>query len=340
MLKFIQDQSNIPNLYPSEYFIQCNDQSLYPILKSAFNDNLTVGELFSKCASYVNPSDKINFKYAQIFNNKYFSASMGEFSVFFDPNKRIFYKKKSITIYGNKLNDVHEIISINIKKCFDPVNNLLVFDVKKPITELQNSNYSLSVVSLTGVKYIIHPKPNDYILDVKNLIEHEHGIPVCQQRLIHGGRQLEDDQTLSNYNIETHSFIYLISRLRGGMHHISSGRIDYCSVMCPPQENNNENDDENNGHVFINVMRVNYLKKQNNIFVPETITLYYHPKCGMKNIKQILLAETDNEYFNKLSLSKMKRINQQQRELMSKDALMRFTNRYMELINNESNSNE
>lgn len=51
---------------------------------------------------------------------------------------------------------------------------------------------------------------------LKTMIQDQLGIPVEQQRLMCGGKTLENRRTLSAYNIQSNSTIYLVIRLCEG----------------------------------------------------------------------------------------------------------------------------
>ena len=93
------------------------------------------------------------------------------------------------------------------------------YDVFAERTLFMRSTLSGSMriyVKTTGGKHVeMDVEPSDATYYVKALFSDREGIPADQQRLIFGGRQLEDMRSLCDYHIKNDATVYLVPRLSG-----------------------------------------------------------------------------------------------------------------------------
>lgn len=73
-----------------------------------------------------------------------------------------------------------------------------------------------SVKTLTGKTITVQIRSTRTVLQLKDAIEDNQGIPPDQQRLIYAGKQLCDERTISEYGITDGCAVHLVLRLRGG----------------------------------------------------------------------------------------------------------------------------
>ena len=82
------------------------------------------------------------------------------------------------------------------------------------ILNLKKIEFFVFIKTLKGKKLIIVIDPLNTIGELKEKICDSEGISPDQQRLIFEGKQLEDNKTLTDYNIKKESTLLMILRLR------------------------------------------------------------------------------------------------------------------------------
>lgn len=73
------------------------------------------------------------------------------------------------------------------------------------------------IVTFSGRSITMEVDPQDKVASIKAKLQDREGVQPEEQRLLFQGKQLEDEYTLDDYQIEKNSTVHLVIRVRGGI---------------------------------------------------------------------------------------------------------------------------
>ncbi|KAG2120246.1 hypothetical protein DEU56DRAFT_918393 [Suillus clintonianus] len=81
---------------------------------------------------------------------------------------------------------------------------------------IASGSMRITISTLTGKKIIVFAENSDTINILKSRLQEKEGFPKSIQWIYFAGKELEEDQTLLDYNIQEESRVFVILTLRGG----------------------------------------------------------------------------------------------------------------------------